>query len=386
MVSAATATFFRYRLPLRRPLQLRNTTIDARTGLLVRIVAASGNTGWGEIAPLPGFSPETLDEALEQARDVASVIVRRDLDTLEPRLTGLRRQDTFYASVRFGLESALLGVHAAKTGELPARLFAASPCDPVPVNALVTGTGKQVVDDAVELAERGYAAVKLKVGRGPIREESATVRDLRAALPATVEIRLDANRAWAFDDAREFFAAIKLGDISYIEEPLSEPGRLLELRRATGVAYAVDETLQEVGWRIVTSLRERGKDALDHLTGFSHAHVTDSILYASVWVVKPTLLGAPLEFYSSTAPTDGYGGRVVISSAFESGLGLAMLANLAAAVNRGRIPVGLDTQSWFQADTLEGGLVNVNGTCDLSRAWQLASRPAMSMLEEIAHV
>jgi O-succinylbenzoate synthase len=383
---SATASFYRYRLPLVRPIELRTTVINERIGLLVRIATPSGHTGWGEIAPLPGYSPESLEEALVQACTIATVITRRDLDSADPRLTGLRRQESFYASVRFGLESALLNLHASRTGQPPAHLISDASCESVHVNALFTGTGKRVVDAAVAAVERGYVAIKLKVGRDSLTKEVKTVRELRAALPETVEIRLDANRAWPFEDAREFLAAIGSESVSYIEEPLTEPGRLPELRLATGAAYAVDESLQEVGWRVLASLRERGKDCLDHFPAFSHAHLIDAVLHASAWVVKPTLLGAPLEFYSATAPTNGYDGPIVISSSFESGLGLGMLANLAGAVNRGRIPAGLDTQSWFRGDALEEGIVNVDGTCDLARVWQLASRPVMTVLEEIAHV
>lgn len=383
---SATASFYRYRLPLVRPLQLRDAAIEERTGLLVRIATTSGHAGWGEIAPLPGFSPESLEEALVQACTIATVIARRDLDSAGPRLTGLRRQESFYASVRFGLESALLNLHASRTAQPPAHLIEDAACDFVRVNALFTGTGTNVVAAAVAAAERGYIAIKLKVARESLQKEAQTVRELRAALPEAVEIRLDANRAWPFTDARDFVAAIGPDSVSYIEEPLTEPGRLPEFRLATGAAYAVDESLQEVGWRVLASLRDRGKDCLDFFPAFSHGHVIDAVLHASAWVIKPTLLGAPLEFYSSTAPNNGYSGPIVVSSSFESGLGLSMLANLAGAANRGRIPAGLDTQSWFQADTLAEGILNVNGTCDLVRAWQLASRPVMTALEEIAHV
>lgn len=385
-VSGASATFYRYRLPLRRPLPLRHETLHERSGVLVRLTTSSGTAGWGEIAPLPGFSNETPDEALFQALEVASVLVRRNLDDIDPRLSGLRRQELYHPSVRFGMESALLSIQAAHAGTYPARLLTDSDIERVSVNGLLIGVGAQVVNEAVAMAERGYVALKLKVGRAPIREEAATVRTLRAELPGAVAIRLDANRAWDFDDAREFIAAAGPESITYIEEPLNEPGRLAKLASVTGAAYAVDETLQQIGWRVVTSIRERGTNALDGFSAYSDAHLTDAALHASAWVVKPTLFGAPLEFYTASAPCHGYDGPLVISSAFESGLGLVMLANLAAVANSGRIPAGLDTQRWFEADTLEEDLLDVDGTCELQRAWSLASRPSLNLLEEIAHV
>ncbi len=385
-MSGGGAIFYRYCLPLRRPLQLRDVTLKERTGFLVCLRSPSGHAGWGEVAPLPGFSAESFEEALRQAGGVVATVVYRNLDDDEPRFTGLRRQDSFHPSVRFGMESALLSLRAANAGTHPAKLLNESPPDRIAVNALLTGTGKSVVDEAIRLAERGYAAVKLKVGHGPLRDEAATVRDLRAELPGAVAIRLDANRAWNFEDACEFSAAIDPETIAYIEEPLVDPGNLLEFHAKTGAPYAVDETLQDIGWRVASSVREHGKEQLDLLPAYPQVHLVDAALHATAWIVKPTLLGAPLEFYSSSAPSHGYGGPVVVSSSFETGMGLVSLANLAAAANHGSIPVGLDTQSWLADDTLEEELIDVNGTCDVIRACRLAASPKLSVLEEIAHV
>ncbi|MCL4690927.1 MAG: o-succinylbenzoate synthase [Candidatus Hydrogenedentes bacterium] len=385
-MSGATATFFRYQLPLTRPFVLRQQSMCERIGLLVRLRTSAGATAWGEIAPLPVFSREALDEALRQALDVAAVLVRRDLDQADPHLIGLRRQENIYGSVRFGLESALAGLQAVHAGTHPATLLAETPPQSVHANALLTGVGTEVIDEALALAERGYTAIKLKVGRMIIRDEAATVRDLRAELPPQVAIRLDANRAWSFDDARAFASAAKPESFAYIEEPLSNPGQLPELTARSGIAYAVDETLQDLGWRIAASLREHGEDAMDHYPSYPDSSLAHAALGAVAWIVKPTLLGAPLEFLSDTAPRGGYSGPVVVSSSFESGLGLAMLAQLAATANRDTIAAGLDTQRWIAADTLEEDLLNVDGTCDLQRAWELAQHPRMDRLEEIAHV
>lgn len=385
-MSAATATFFRYQLPLTRPFVLQQQSLCERIGLLVRLSTPAGATAWGEIAPLPVFSREVLDDALRQALEVAAVLVRRDLDRADPHLIGLRRQENYWPSVRFGLESALAGLQSVHARTCPATLLAEAPPQSVYANALLTGTGSKVIDEAIAFAERGYTAIKLKVGRDTIKDEAATVRDLRAELPQHVDIRLDANRAWSFDDARAFASFAKPESIAHIEEPLSDPGQLPELTAQSGVAYAVDETLQDLGWRIAASLRERGEDALDQYPSYPDSSLAHAALGAAAWVVKPTLLGAPLEFFSDTAPRGGYGGPVVVSSSFESGLGLALLAQLAATANHDTIAAGLDTQRWFAADTLEEDLLNVDGTCDLQRAWRLAQHPRMDRLEEIAHV
>ncbi len=67
---------YRYHLPLSEPLQSKGTTLRHREGLLVELAGDGGAVGWGEAAPLPGFSRENPDEAAEQAM----IGTRREMD------------------------------------------------------------------------------------------------------------------------------------------------------------------------------------------------------------------------------------------------------------------------------------------------------------------
>ena len=49
---------YRYSIPVDSQLILRGRFLKRREGLIVRV--ACSRDGWGEIAPLPGFSEETI--------------------------------------------------------------------------------------------------------------------------------------------------------------------------------------------------------------------------------------------------------------------------------------------------------------------------------------
>ena len=55
-------TLYRYQLPLSQPIQFHEQQLTVREGLLLK-----WGSSWGEIAPLPGFSRETLAEAQAEA-------------------------------------------------------------------------------------------------------------------------------------------------------------------------------------------------------------------------------------------------------------------------------------------------------------------------------
>ncbi|MEM8558732.1 MAG: o-succinylbenzoate synthase [Bacteroidota bacterium] len=315
---AASLSAFRYQLPLVRPLPLSGQTVTVREGLLVRL-EEDGHTGWGDVAPLPGFSTETVEDAITALRSLGGSVPLAADAPLDPALP---------PSVRFGLDVARWSLQAADATVSVSRVLAKTPAASVPLNGLLSGTPEAVLADAARLADAGYPALKLKVGRGDLTDEAALVRRIHAAHP-TVALRLDANRAWSYDDAHRFADALGATPIEYIEEPLADPAQLGDLAGETGLPIALDES--------VTAMAVSDLDA--------HA-------YAVAVVLKPSFLGGTRAWSFAERARD-LGMRVTWSAAFESGVGLQGLVAMAAASGTPEAPptpAGLDTYRWLAAD------------------------------------
>ena len=69
-MSVVSIAVLRYRVPLAAPINLGPRTISKRDGVLVRVETEQGAVGWGDVAPLPGFSAESLTEAIDALLDV----------------------------------------------------------------------------------------------------------------------------------------------------------------------------------------------------------------------------------------------------------------------------------------------------------------------------
>lgn len=167
---------YRYRLPL------VSGPVRVREGLVVET-----EVGFGEIAPLPGRSRETLDDALLELRSGR-----------EPRLP----------SVRFGLACAqkpLCGVH------LP--LWALGP-------------------------RAGFQTVKLKLGHLSVNESISLVRKHLGK-----HLRLDCNRAWNLEEALFFAKHFKPTDFASLEEPVRTWPDLIRFSEETGFPIALDEQI-----------------------------------------------------------------------------------------------------------------------------------------------
>lgn len=320
----------RYRLPLTAPLVLKGTEHTAREGVLVRLEDDEEHVGWGDIAPLPGFSRETLDEALADVRRATDALVSHppgpgwtDPDgDLHRALDAL----SLAPSARFGLDLAAFHLAAEASGRTLAQAMHPDPEVTVPVNALLIGSGEEVLPEAERLVAAGYRTLKLKVGRAGMEDEVALVRALAERFPG-VALRLDANQAWTMEEAIAFAEGIDGVGIEYVEEPLRNPADLPVLWFDAKLPIALDESL--VGTE-PEDLQGKG--------------------WATAAVLKPTLVGGVVRTLRFAAQARALGIRPVLSGMFESGI--AMRGHVALAAATGGAPAGLDPYNRLAADVL----------------------------------
>jgi O-succinylbenzoate synthase len=364
-MNIARVRLYRYALPLDRPLQLRGATLRERRGLIVRVEDAEGRWGAGDIAPLPGFSRESLEqvegEALRAAAALEGAAVPPRLRDLSDRFERWLYWQHLSDALNCGLQAAVMDLSARAEGRSLAGWLADGAAAAVPVNGLLLGAGDDLLRFAEALLASGYRALKLKVGRVDVREEAAQVRRLRDLAGPEVELRLDANRAWEYPEARAFLGAVSDSRVAYIEEPLRDPTRLVRLAGETGVPVALDETLVEAGI-----------EALERWRG------------VKVVVLKPTLLGGFEMCWWMARRALNAGMTPVVSASFESGVGLADLAHLAAGFRQPDVAAGLDTYRWFTQDVLAERIDMDAGVVDLAQATRAKESLQFDALEEVS--
>ena len=326
------AEIFTYCIPLRRPLTSFPSSTERR-GLLLLLTDDKKNKSWGEIAPLPGLHRETFVQAQENLFSVLEILKsshfwqrKADDDVFMPE--ELHDVDLL-PSVRFGIEMAIWG--------WPESLAFFKPMTTkVKVNGLLSGTSEEIRAKAKTLKRQGYDVLKLKVGRKDIDSDIALLQQLRA-LGDHIKLRLDANRSWDFEQALYFAAKVAGLNIDYIEEPLRDIHRLDEFYAATGIPFAIDESLVD-------------------LTTFPK--MTKAL------VLKPSFIGGIEKTICLIRQGEQQNIQPVISSAFETGLGLTTLARLAGMIP-GNAAMGLDTWRWLRHDLIKPRFRARNGTVSI---------------------
>jgi O-succinylbenzoate synthase len=342
---------YRYSLPFSRPLTLGGIMRFQREGILLRLSGDDGSEGWGETAPLPGFSVEGLVDATAQLRRLAASMIGREVkqDWVDPYGEFGPGLDRVAPSVRFGLELAVWNLYGDSSGRSLAALMAPSPRAVVPVNGLLAGSPAEVLLEGRRMRDAGYRSIKLKVGTRTVPEDVALVRALGEELRKGISLRLDANRAWGYEEAAGFVGGTAGVRFEYVEEPLADPARLPEFVREFRVPVALDESL----------------------VGMEPEKVEEP--FAVAFVLKPTLLGGISRTLRVAGRALRLGVTPVISSAYESGVGTAALVALAAGFGERPVPAGLDPYRAMAEDVLETPLnlpapgVDVWETADASR-------------------
>jgi o-succinylbenzoate synthase len=334
---------YSFRLPLSQPLMTSEKIYSERSGLVIELGNDQGHSALGETSPLPGFSQEDGRAAQKQLEHLRAAVFGNAIpDGLEALCGGFDHWlgDLGLApSVRFGFETAVLGLLASAQGVPLSDLLCDEPSRRVGVNGLLAGAPDAVINKLKKCLARGFRAFKLKVGRNGLDEDVCLAREVVSLMGRGATLRLDANRAWTPDQAVAFARQMEAEPIAYLEEPVGSLEMLKQLlkERTMSIPVALDESLLEMAPEDLSSWLE-----------------------IKAAVLKPTLLGFEKTMrFARTA--EHLGMTPVISSAFESGLGLTVLAHIASSLKTNDVPAGLDTLEWFAQDLLKSPLTIEHG-------------------------
>ncbi|MEW5733917.1 MAG: enolase C-terminal domain-like protein [Thermodesulfobacteriota bacterium] len=348
-------------LALRGPLSAGGKSVAERKGFLVRIADEDGKEGWGEAAPLPGLDKEALEECrqglLWAARHLASRKAPETADLCAPFFGAHPAPPDLPPVAAFGVESALLWLRAVR-GKLAAPAFGRWAAEglSVPVNGLFAPpeSDEESARRMRELSDAGFTTVKVKIGRHDPELEIRRVRELWSFFRGRIVLRLDANRSLTPALYRRFFDALRDMAVEYVEEPLQESFGFVE---AGAVPWppALDESLGAF-------LDPRKPDPARLPQGLAAA------------ILKPGSFPGVAGLLRAARALKAKGTKVVFSSSFNTGVGVATLGLLAALAGC-ESAQGLDTLKYLDGDVLACPVPIAKGFLTIPAAFFSAGLP-----------
>jgi mandelate racemase len=212
-------------VPMGRPLATRIGAFTHWPLLLIDVTTEEGITGRSYLAPYSGTASAALVPAVSdlgaqlRGRPVAPVA---SFGQARGWLAVAGYQGLALAAVA-GLDMALWDALAQAAG-LPLAVHLGGTLEPVPAynsNGLGLIPPGAVAQEALELlAEGGFTALKVRVGRESAAEDIAAVRRVREAAGDQVTLVVDYNQGLTLGDALQRCAALDAEGLAWIEEPL----------------------------------------------------------------------------------------------------------------------------------------------------------------------
>lgn len=310
------------------------------TNVIVELETSTGRIGLGECARGP--STEAVLAALETARPLVEGELVANIERVRQRFYRVAGWDTYRHSGNFalaGVEMAMWDLLGQVAGLPVCDLFGGALHERIPVFAyLQVADPEAMATEAEEAVRRGHRAVYFKVGMDAERE-LAQVAAVRATIGPSA-LRVDANGAWSIGQAIAILRRLARYDLDFVEQPVMELEGLREVRAATGIRVAANES----AWTEREVLEVVRRQAAD------------------IIVTGPQNTGGLLSFRRAAAVAELAGLPICRHSHGELGIGTAAALHVLATCPN--LDVGNQTyDALLSDDVMEGGLQLAEDGC-----------------------
>ena len=314
-----TATYTPYTLHFKRPGGTSRGVLKTKETFLLNITK-NGATGTGECGLFRGLSYDDVPEYEEKLQWLCENI-SADHDFLKEALK-------HFPSIWFGFEQAVLNLEHGEDLYFPSDFTAGK--SSIKINGLIWMGDAAFMEEQIEdKLKEGFDCLKLKIGTD-WNSEKRILQELRKKFPANqLELRVDANGGFSFNEAKTVLDELHALQIHSIEQPIKAGNweNMHQLCSGTPTPIALDEEL--IG---IVDYAEK-KKLLEEIR-------------PQYIILKPSLIGGFAGSNEWISLAEGLGIGWWITSALESNIGLNAIAQY-TFTKKPQIPQGLGTGGLF---------------------------------------
>ena len=210
------------RAPLKNPFVTSLRRVEALEDLVVIIECDNGTVGYGEGAPTPVITGETIGSMIAAIELIKPFLIGREIDDFETLLHHVHSHIVKNTTAKSALEIALYDLRAKSLSQpLYTMLGGKKKTFETDITISVGETDKMVADclDAVSL---GYNTLKIKIGDDP-QKDIQRILAIHNALDKSITLRLDANQGWTAQQSVTLLHGIEKQGIlaEFIEQPVA---------------------------------------------------------------------------------------------------------------------------------------------------------------------
>ncbi len=337
--------FRAYQRPFKHSLSTSHGIWDIREGIILCLTDETGRIGWGEIAPIPWFGSESLQQAWDFCQQLPSELTATDIFSIPAELPacqfgfecawemggwgdggdgGDSRNQEVFSSQSSSPSPPSSPSSPSSPPSPPSPSSPSSPPESIAYSCLLP-TGEAALESWQTLWSQGYRTFKWKIGVAPIEDELQGFHQLIQSLPPSVQLRLDANGGLNQQEAHRWLEACdQAAKVEFLEQPLTPQqfDAMLEMSGHYSTPIALDESVATLDQ--LESCFQRG--------------------WRGIFVIKAAIAGSPkrLRQFCQSHAID-----TVFSSVFETAIAKQAALQLAAELSHPNRAVGFGINHWF---------------------------------------
>ena len=235
--------------PLKTPFITSLRRVDMLEDLVVIIECSDGSIGYGEGAPTPQITGETIGSMKATIEFIKPHIIGLEIENFKHIINLVHTLIVKNTTAKSALEIALYDLKA-KSQNMPLyhMLGGTQTKFTTDITISMDKIDKMIADcnSAIKL---GYDTLKIKIGNNPIKDVERILA-IHNSLDKHIKLRLDANQGWTAKESVELLHALEKQNIiaEFIEQPVAADDieGLLYIKERVQTPLLADESIFSV--------------------------------------------------------------------------------------------------------------------------------------------
>ncbi|MBX3252803.1 MAG: dipeptide epimerase [Chitinophagaceae bacterium] len=246
---------YRFSIPM-HPFTIATGTMYFAQNIFIRVFTDEGIYGVGECSAFPMIVGETQNTCFEMAKDFAALWRGKYPLAIPERMSELHAFTAYNSTAKSAFDMALYDI-AAKQASQPLYRFLGGEKKNMETDLTVgIQAPEQMAKQALDFKQQGVRIIKVKLGKRP-GDDIERIRCIREAIGENLQLRIDANQGWDYEEAITVLSAIEKYKIAFCEQPMRRYNDHLlpALKKVSPIPIMADESVfdHHDAERVVTS-------------------------------------------------------------------------------------------------------------------------------------
>ncbi|MEA3490544.1 MAG: dipeptide epimerase [Campylobacterota bacterium] len=207
--------------PLKRPFQTALRRVESLEDMVVIIHTDSETKGYGEGAPTPVITGETMGTMQAVIDYLSPFIVGREIEDFDSLIDIVEYRILKNTTAKSALEIALYDLKA-KNQNLPLYRMLGGEKKAFETDITISlGDMEKMVSDALSSVDLGYSILKLKVGES-VERDIQRIEEIYQAVGRDITLRVDANQGWTAKESVSILTTLEKRGVrlELVEQPV----------------------------------------------------------------------------------------------------------------------------------------------------------------------